>query len=118
MLVELVTPVDELVMDGAGRRFGCISNHAQCSGYAFHYLLGCLFGSVKIYGEMIQADCDEPVHDHLQSGPLFRDEEYFFAVGCQRRDEIGNRLAFAGAGGSMYDRILSCADPENRALLA
>ena len=43
VLIELVSPVHELVVDESG--FGCVADHTQRPGYPFHDLLRRLFGS-------------------------------------------------------------------------
>ena len=118
VLIELVSPVHELLMDVGWSGFGCVADHTQRPRYPFHDLLRCLFGSVKIDGEMVEANSDQAVHNHFQSRTFFCDEENFFAVSGQGRYEIGDGLAFAGTRRAVYDRVLACGNTEDRTLLA
>jgi hypothetical protein len=53
MLIELVTPVNELFVDPVRNGVSGFSDGIKSSGNTFHHLLGRLFRSVKIDGQMV-----------------------------------------------------------------
>ena len=56
MLIQFVPSVDELLVDDFWDWFTRLSNAAECPGYTLHDLLRRLFGSVKVYSQMVESD--------------------------------------------------------------
>lgn len=66
--------------------------------------------AVQFEAEVTEALALEPALDDFEGGEFFGDEEDLFAVEDGGGDDVGDALAFAGAGGPVEDEVAALAD--------
>ena len=72
---------------------------------------------VEVEHQPVQANLRQPLGDRLDGGPLLCDEQHTPADGGCGRDDVGDRLALAGAGWTDDHRVAACADRVDGVLL-
>jgi hypothetical protein len=118
VLIESVSPVNELLMDNLSDRSGGISNGAESPGDSLHDLLWRLLGPVQVNYQVVEFDCRQSVHYDFECGSLFCNEQNCLPICCQGCDQISNGLALPCPWRTVHDSTLSGSDAGYCTLLA
>src|ERR1035437_1539727 len=118
VLIECPSFADEVLERGVIGRSRHDSNHVKRAREVFCELSAIPGATVQVQDEAVEPTCLKSPGYSVGCGPLLSDEQDSLAPRQRCRDEVGDRLALAGAGRPSNDQVLAMQDGIDRVVLA